>query len=89
MRIDLWADGRIGVNGKVVDINLPQWNRENRSRDPGLREGDTAYYRGGFGGGSPKRCTILGIDEKDGKKVYDCRLDNGEERWGYADQFSR
>ena len=50
--------------------------------------GDRALYRGNFDRAKPQRCTITGIDEKDGRLAYECRLDNGEEHRGYVDQFS-
>jgi hypothetical protein len=58
-----------------------------------FKVGDTATYRSNFGAGPSVRCTIVGIDEKDGKKIYDCRLLSGPEgerdRWGSAAQFTR
>ena len=30
---------------------------------------------------------IIDKDEKNGLPVFDVDLDNGEEKWGYADQF--
>ena len=59
------------------------------SNRPVLKVGDRALYRGGFGGDPAKSCVITAVDRKDGQLVYDCRLANGEEHWGYADQFDR
>jgi len=46
-------------------------------------DGDKVKYRGGFGSGPVEVVTILGIDEKNGRVVYD--LDNGH--WCYEDQI--
>lgn len=31
---------------------------------------------------------LVGCDEKNGRTVYDIETDNGEEFWGYEDQFT-
>ncbi len=47
-----------------------------------FKVGDSVNYRGGFGRGPIETVTIIGIDEKNGKVVYD--LDNGH--WTYESQ---
>lgn len=52
-------------------------------------ESDKVFYRGAFGRDQAKPATIVGIGQKNGRLVYDVRLDDGGECWGYADQITR
>lgn len=49
--------------------------------------GERALYAAIGGFENPVPCTIESELEKDGRRAYGCKLDNGEQRWGYADQF--
>lgn len=49
--------------------------------------GDRVLYSGCFGSDEPKLGTIDSIGEKNERIVYGVQLDNGESKWGYADQF--
>ena len=66
------------------------------SRGGEFARGDRVMYTGNFGMGAPKSGTIVGVDEKDGRQVYDVDLDPvpGDDewdrsKWGYSDQFTR
>lgn len=49
--------------------------------------GTRVFYSGAWGSRVPQLATITGYGEKNGRLVYDCRLDNGACHWGYANQF--
>lgn len=56
---------------------------------PSLKIGDKVLYRGAWGREPAKPGTIVGIDEKNGREVYDVECDDGDSRWGYANQFTK
>ena len=58
-------------------------------RRESFKVGDKVYYRGGWGREPAKSGTIIGIGEKNDQVVFDVALDDGDQRWGYANQFSR
>jgi hypothetical protein len=49
--------------------------------------GTRVIYFGNFGNGDGQPGTITGKGEKNGREVYDVTLEDGDTRWGYADQF--
>jgi len=57
----------------------------NRQPAPTFKKGDRALYDSYHGPCLPG--TIVNVGEKDGEKVYDITLDNGDKRWGHPEQF--
>lgn len=51
-----------------------------------MTPGTAVWYRGSFGTGPQVRATVVGTGDKDGSRVVDVRLSNGDECWGYLDQ---
>jgi hypothetical protein len=50
-------------------------------------------YAGGFGARPPVPAVVVGIGEKNGRRVYDVRLEGESspmerDRWGYEDQIT-
>lgn len=56
---------------------------------PKHKIGDKVHYHGGFGGGQRHRGEITGHGHKNGERVYDVKLDNGQHHWGYEHQFKK
>lgn len=73
------------INRSTIKFNTARARAMAAKPSEPLKVGDRAYYRGDFGSGPAKLVMIVGIDEKDGRTVYDC--DDGH--WGYEDQFRR
>ena len=81
-------------------VRRESWRRDNmpsradfppgwpRHRAPAFKVGDAAWYRGTWGHDAPILCTIVGVGEHHGRLAYDCRMGDGSDRWGYAEQFT-
>jgi hypothetical protein len=52
-----------------------------------IKKGHRVWYKGGFGGDEALPGRYDGRDTKDGEDIFFVKLDNGDERWGYRDQF--
>jgi hypothetical protein len=52
-----------------------------------LTIGDRVLYRGSWGHHAPQTGTIVGAGIEAGETVFDVRLDDGRQKWGYAWQF--
>lgn len=52
-----------------------------------VKEGMEVIVRGGFGIEVPEQVTVLSVDEKNGRKVFDYIDKGGYPRWAYVSQI--